>query len=222
MRRIVILFVVAGVMTTQALAQVTPYVEDFSTDNANWFDSSDLAGVDWVAAGGPDGGAFVQTSFNFVNSVPGPQGPVLFRAEDEHNSSNGAFEGNWITSGITEYRMFVRHTATVPVNFFTRFSSAANFPGATAVAFAPVIPFAWTEVVIPISPLNPQFVSFEGSDFNTVFSSIGHVQVGVAVPADLAGVDQSFNFQLDKAAVIPEPATLALLLGALACAARRR
>lgn len=214
MRRFVALSVLAGVFSVPSLGQVMPYVEDFSTDNANWFDNSGLAGVDWIAAGGPDGGAFVETSFNFVNSVPGPQGPVLFRAQDENGASGHAFEGNWITSGVTAFSMYVRNESTVPVNFFTRFAAAGNIPGATAVAFVPVVPFTWTEIVIPISPANPQFVSFEGTDFNTVFSSIGHIQVGVAVPSDLAGVDHDFSFQLDKVAVVPEPSSLVLVLAA--------
>ena len=54
-------------------------------------------------------------------------------------------------------------------------------------------------------------MTFEGSDFATVFSSIGNLQIGVFVPAALAGVDQSFTFDVDGVTVVPSPPVAALL-----------
>jgi hypothetical protein len=118
--------------------------------------------------------------------------------------------------------MAVRNNAPAPVNFFARFVSPAGFPGAVAVEFAPVLPGAWTEITIPIDPANPQFISFETSDFNTIFSSIGRIQVGVQVPASLAGNPGSFSFDLDQVSIVPEPASVMLLMGLGVLGLRRR
>lgn len=221
-RRALLLLALLTIVSAAA-ATTVPFTEAFASDAAGWRNGPDTAAADWIGAGGADGGGHIRQPFNFVNSVPGPQGPVLFRAEDEDNASGGAFIGDWIADGVTALTAWVRHDATVPVNFFVRFAGPANFPGATAVSFAPIAPGAWTPIAIGIDPFNPQFVSFEGTDFNTVFSNIGHVQVGVAVPDALAGVDQIFDFDLDLVTITPEPSSAALLaLGLLAAAGLRR
>lgn len=210
-----------------ALALDVPFQEDFSTDNANWFDSTDAVPSNWVSSGGPDGSGYISSSFNFVNSAVDDT-PLFHRAEDEFNSSGGAFEGDWIAGGVTEFSVFVRHDAPVPLNFFSRFSGPGNFPGAIALEFQPVFPNTWTQLTFAIDANNPQFISFSGQDFATVFGAsplngfagIGHVQVGANVPAALAGADQSFTFDVDQVAITPEPTSAVLLLGLLAL--RRR
>lgn len=204
-------------------AAVVPFTEDFTSDSANWRDATGGAPLGWSSAGGPDGGSFASGTFNFVASVE-EDTPVLLRAQGEFGSSGGAFIGNWITEGVTEFSAFVKHDAAVPLIFFTRFSSLLNFPGATAIVFAPVAPNTWTEITFAIDTLKPtQFVSFEGTDFGTVFSNIGNVQIGISVPAALAGLDQTFTFDVDKATIVPEPATAGLLaIGLCAGAVRRR
>lgn len=208
--------------TAFATAATVPFTEPFAADAAGWFNSANSAPLSWSAAGGPDGSAYVSESFNFVSSIPGPQGPVLFRGQDEHNASNHNFEGNWISDGVSEFRASVRHDAPVAVNFFVRFASPANFPGASGVVFAPIAPNTWTDISIAIDPLNPQFVSFEGTDFNSVFSNIGHVQVGVLVPAALAGVDHAYRFDFDAPTIVPEPTVVAGVLAVFALGLRRR
>jgi len=213
-------FVSSATALAGALPTV-PFTEDFATDNSGWRDA--FTGVPtWNASGGPDGSSFISTTFNFANSAAGDT-PVLFRGQDEFGSSGGAFEGDWITGNVQEFSVFVRHGASAPVNFFTRFASAFNFPGAVAVDFTPVSPGVWTEISFAIDPANPAFVTFEGSDFNTVFSSIGHVQVGVSVPSGLAGVDSEFSFSIDQPSIVPGPGALAMVgVGGLGALGRRR
>jgi hypothetical protein len=196
-----------------ARAATVPFTESFDAGSADWFDASGGSPLSWNPAGGEDG-AFASSTFNFVGSAEGDT-PVLFRAQDEFGaagSSGGAFIGDWISDGVTTFSAFVRHDANVPLTIFTRFSSPFNFPGAVAIQFAPVSPDTWTEITVPIDANNPQFVTFEGTDFGTVFGNIGHVQIGVSVPAELAGVDQAFTFGVDTASIVPEPATASLLL----------
>lgn len=198
-----------------ASAATVPFTEEFTDGASGWFNAAGSATVGWQASGGPDDGSFALTEFNFVASAADDT-PVLFRAQDEFNSSGDVFEGNWIADGVTEFSAFVRHDAGMPLTFFTRFASPFNFPGATGVSFVPVPSDTWTRISFAIASDSPQFVTFEGSDFDTVFGNIGHVQIGVSVPEALAGVDAPFSFSIDKPTVVPEPGTL-VLLGAAAC-----
>jgi hypothetical protein len=152
---------------------------------------------------------------------------VLFRAQDEFNSSGRAFEGNWIAQGVGRFSAFVRHNAPLPLSYFARFSAPANFPGGTAVKFAPVPPNTWTQLNFDIRATNPEFVTFEGTSFGAVFSNIGHIQLGVSGPAALANNPTVFTFDIDKASIamlVPEPATtIALVIaGATLLCGRRQ
>ena len=66
---------------------------------------------------------------------------------------------------------------------------------------------------------------FEGPfSYEALFAGIGNVQLGVAVPPALAGVDQAYSFDIDKVGIIPEPTTLLLLAvgAAVTWSCRRR
>ena len=204
-----------------ASAATVPFTEDFVSDNAAWKDAAS-ADLSFVAAGGPDASGYVTTSFNFSGSATGDT-PVLLRGHDNFNASGDAFVGNWITEGVTEFSAYVRHDSAVPLNFFARFAGSFNFPGAVAVSFVPVLPNTWTEVTFAISPFNPQFVTFEGSDFNTIFGAVGNVQLGVSVPAALDSADVDVAIDVDQPTITPEPTSLGLVtLGALALLRRRK
>ncbi len=217
---------VIAVMTsfagTPARATIVPFTEDFSADSANWRDSGGVTPLAWFAAGGPDGGSFASGNFNFLSSSPSST-PAIFRAHDAYDSSGDAFVGNWIADGVDQFSVSVRHNAPTPLTFFTRFAPSANFPGAAAINLTSVLPNTWTSLVFPINAGNPLF-QYEGPGvtFNSVFSSIGNVQIGVAT-GSLAGVNQSYTFDVDKASITPEPATAGLMfLGACLLMRRRR
>ena len=201
-----------------------PFTEDFTTGAANWGDNSGVSLLTHTAAGGPDGGAYASTSKSLENL--GGQSAVLFRAQDEFNSSGHALEGNWVAQNVGQFSTYVRHNAPQPLSYFTRFSGPGNFPGGTAVKFVPVLPNTWTLLTFDIRANNPEFVTFEGSSFNTVFSNVGHVQVGVSVPAALNTNTTAFTFDIDKASIIqavPEPTTFAIgFLAGLALLGVRR
>lgn len=205
-------------LTSIAGAAIVPYTETFTSNSANWFNGPGLAPVDWTASGGPDGSAFATTTVNFVSSQPDAPA-VLFRGQDEFNSSNGAFVGNWVTGGVTGFNASVRHDAGMPLNFFVRFAGPANFPGANNVFFIPVPSGVWTDLSAALP--NPNLI-FEGPfSYGQVFGNIGHVQLGVSVPQGLAGVDAAFSFDVDNVGIVPEPTSLALLAVG-ACALGRR
>ena len=127
-----------------------------------------------------------------------------------------------MAQGVTEVSFDIRHDAPVPLTFFTRFTSQNNFPGAVALNFIPVLPNTWTTITIAITPMNPQFITFEGSDFATVFGQVQAIQFGVDVPLPLAGLDQAFNFDIDNFAMMPAPSAAVMLLAGLMVRGRRR
>jgi hypothetical protein len=223
---VVVMVAVAGAAPAWGLT--LPFTEDFSTDDSDWKGSASAAPT-FVDTGSQDGGGFIRTLSNFGSASAGDT-RVIFRGGTSGGpASDGAFVGNWIDDGVGSFTAWVRHDATSPLSFFARFAGPANFPGAIALAPGPVAASdEWTQLFFAIDPDNPLFVSFEGTSFETVFSSIGIVQIGVSVPGALAGLDQSFSFDLDTvgiAALVPEPALSTLLwlcIGGLAARRRQR
>lgn len=194
-----------------ALGATVPFTEDFDNGSANWANNASQP-LDWIAAGGVEDGAFATTGFNFAGSQANAD-LVMIRGSQMLGASGGAFSGNWITNDVTNFDVYVRHDAAVPLTYFVRFASPLNFPGAVAIQFAPVPPHTWTLVQIPIEVSNPQFVTFEGSTFASVFDDIGNVQIGVRVPQALGGMDVDVHFGVDRVSIVPEPAVLMLLNG---------
>jgi len=201
-----------------AAGPTVPFTEAFTQSSSNWYNGSGVAPVGWTAGGGPDGSPFASTAFSFADSAPNST-PILFRAQDEFGSSDGAFVGDWVTAGVIGLNASVRHDAGVPLNFFVRFAGPANFPGANHVFVIPVPSGTWTDLSATLP--NPNLV-FEGPfTYNQVFGNVGHVQIGVSTPAGLAGAVGTFTFDLDNVGIVPEPASLALL-GIGACVIGRR
>ena len=217
--RICSVAVLSAMLAGEASATVVPFTEDFTSDGAEWYDAPSTAVLTWRASGGPDGGAYASTNFNFVGSAAADT-PAVFRGQDGFDSSGDAFVGDWLTDGVSEFRAFVRHDAGTDLRFFTRFASPFNFPAMVAVVGTPVASGTWTEFVIPIQPGG--FIPEGPSTFNGVFGNLGNVQLGV-IAEPLAGVDQVVTFDLDKPSIIPEPATFVLMgLGTCVVLARRR
>jgi len=195
--------------------------ETFDDGSANWTDAAGSSFLDWFPSGGPDGSAFASGTFNFANSSAGDT-PVILRAETAPNSSDGIFFGDYITEGVSELRFSIRHDGPAPVTLFTRFASQFNFPGAVAINFAPIASNVWTDISIAIDPDNSAFVTFEGTDFETVFSDIGRLQFGVSVGEGLAGLDQTFRLDIDNVRLVPAPGALVGVFGAGLFMTRRR
>ncbi len=198
--------------TTAAASIDVPWTETFADDPADWFNGSGDALADWASDGGIDGAGdgYLTADLDFSSLTVG-QTPILFRGQDEFNSSANAFVGDWIASGADHISFWVRHDADAPIAFFLRLATPDNFPAANAVQFVPVAPGTWTQVTFDLVPGNPQLI-FEGpaSTYESVFSNIGHIQLGLTVPESLAGSPDTFTFDFDQVN-IPAPGALALL-----------
>lgn len=193
-----------------------PFTETFAT-SAGWRDGGGVNAPALAASGGPDGSSYVTTMLSFFNYGPG-ENPQLFRAELPYGSSGGSLFGDWIGAGITSFSFWFRAATPGPIAVFARFAPAMG-PGVVAVA-GQAAPNAWTQFTVAIGPGAP--LIYEGTSFS-VFGSIGRVQIGVIVPAGLAGSNVPFTFDLDTVAVVPAPTGAALAgLGLLAAARRRR
>jgi uncharacterized protein (TIGR03382 family) len=210
-----------------ALADLVSYTETFTAGAANWRAGDTVTTLTHLPDGGPAGAgdAYASATVSFA-ALADDDSPVVARGHDAYDSSGDAFVGDWLMTDATvvSFTVMVRHNVPSPVAMGVRLAMPANFPAATAVAFAPVLPNVWTELSFAISPGNPQLVSFEGSDFETVFSSIGNVQMFATVPAGLGGSGTAYTFDIDNPGVqvIPEPGTASLCAGALALLATLR
>jgi hypothetical protein len=214
-----IAFLLLPNLTSCGVAATVPFTEGFLAGASNWADTAQTFNLDYVANGGPDGNGYVSDQQSFLTRSDGDS-LVLFRAHQFLGASGGAFAGNWLSEGVGEFSAIVRHDLPVPVNFFTRFAAPTNFPGAIGVIFTPVPPNAWTRIRIAVEASNPQFVSFEGSDFASVFSGVGNVQVGMDVPQGFGMTNTAYRFDLDVASIVsvPEPVMTSwfVLLSAIA------
>lgn len=206
--------------TTLSFAGDTVFVEEF-TDAANWLTGS-FGALTEVAGGGPDGSSYVSLDAAFNDIGQG----TIFRGHSGFGASGGAFAADWIDEEYIELSAYVRHDAPVPVSYFARLASPSNFPAAGVVSFAPVLPNVWTEITFNVFSSSPLIVTFEGSDYSTVFSNIGNVQIAVNVPDGFETNPTTFTFDIDKVSVatVPEPAALSVAACGLVvvCGSRRR
>ena len=215
-----------------ATADVVDFTETFAADDSDWRGAAASGAdiLDFVANGGPDGSSYVSFETNFINFPDGSgmgggqPTPVLFRGQQNFGSSDGAFVGNWIEDGVQEFSFAFRHNMPAPVTVFSRFASASNFPGGLAINFAPAFPGQWTEVSIEINPNNPQFISFEGADFESVFTNVGNVQFGISVPEGFGGSPVNYRFDVDNVRVttVPEPSISTWIVAMSLFAFKRR
>ncbi len=205
--------------TSAASAGNTVFTEEFN-DAANWL-TAGFTALNEVGSGGPDDSSYVSLDAAFDSIGQG----TIFRGHSAFNASGGAFAGDWIDEEYIEISAFVRHNAPVPLGYLVRLASPNNFPAAGVASFVPVPPNTWTELTFNVLSNSPQIVTFESSDYNTVFSNIGNVQLFVDVPAGFEDNPTLFTFDLDKVSIatVPEPTTM--LLSALglvvACGVRR-
>lgn len=221
--------VFAHSITKQAAATV-PFTENFTGSVSNWTDGSGANLATFLPSGGPDGSSHASsnaTAFNVADNAA----VVLFRGQDEFNSSGHAFEGDWLGTGINHFSAYVRHNAPVSLDFFIRFATPSNFPGTAADRGILIPPNTWTQLSYDIlasninSPSNPGGYLFpEGpsSFFNSTFSNVGHIQIGYSVPAGFGADPNSYTFGLDQPSIVPEPASWFLMIGFVATALLRR
>ena len=216
--------------TASPTLAVATFTESFNSDNALWDSATRGVGATWVSSGGADGGGYITNDLDFSGNAHGDARSVI-RAEVNFGpppsvASGGAFVGDWLADNVSSFSVSVRHNASVPLSYFARFADPVNFPGEFATTFTPILPNTWTEITFAINENNPQFVSFEGQSFSSVFDNIGDIQIGVSVPASLAGLDDTITitFDIDSATVttVPEPSIALLAVVGLAGLSRRK
>ena len=192
-----------------------PYTENFATDVANWGDNPGNL-LTYVPSGGPDGSSYASTTQSGFGMAEGTR-ITLFRGQNNFNSRNHAFEGDWLTSGIVEFSHYVRHTAPIALPFWVRFATPNNFPGVGGDLFTVVQPNTWTKLTYTISASQINQTLFpEGppSFFGSTFMNIGRIQIGYTMPAGFSTDPNSYTFGIDQPSIAtPEPASWLLAVG---------
>jgi len=216
-------------LAATASASVEPYTETFADGNANWGTGGDwevFEPLDWQGSGGPDSGAHVTAPKNFVDFEPGGFPLTIFRGQDNFNSSDGAFEGDWISAGVTEFSFWVRHDADIALDYFARFTPiGSNSPSMNVIFSEAVQPNTWTKLSVEIDSNNDDLIpGGPPGTYEAVFGNLGKMQIGADV-GQLAGDDQLYHFDLALVSIsLPAPGAMALfgLVAALGGSRRRR
>lgn len=216
-RVILLAAAVAAVGVLPAPALTVPFTEGFPTNAANWLNGSGTAAT-WISSGGSDGGGYISASGTIdTNGF----GPIVFRGNNAADASGDAFVGNWITGGVTLFTAYVRHNAPTNLFFYVRLDRGTG--NAASSNPLEVAPNTWTQLSIPIIDslgTNGQvFQSYGGAGpagFGLIFSNIQNIQVALSSGQDPITVGQTYTIDLDQPAIVPEPATVALLGLALA------
>ena len=198
-------------ITASASAGIVGFVEDFPTGDANWRGATDAATLEWSAAGGPDGAAYVTSVFDLSGTTSGGFPATVIRASASQDASGGEYVGNWLAAGVTGVSFRFRHDLPEPIQTSLRIAPSSNFPGGSAFSFTPVAAGVWTEVFFDLSPASPQWVSFSGTSYEAVMSSIANIQIGFLVPEDLAGTATVGRFDMTGFTIVPAPAGVVLL-----------
>lgn len=202
---------VVGLSGSVAVAITVPITEDFATGGANWRDAANNP-APYIASGGVGGtgDGFISLQRSFSPTADPNFASTIFRGHDSFDSSSDAFVGNWMQDGVSRFSFWIRHNASSELSFGTRFATAANSPGANAVASLGLVapPNQWTRLSMPISPAA---IAPEGpaANFTTVFSNVGNLQISVR-PGSSVGT--TVRFDLDRVSIVPEPRTLALAI----------
>lgn len=221
MRTGFILAVILG-SATPALSSITSFVETFPADSANWRNFNGSGMLDWFPSGGPDGSSYASGSFNLLNATGGFP-PVVIRAQANFNSSGNAFVGDWLSQGVTGVSFDIRHDLPESITITGRFATPMNFPGASTESAIAVAPNTWTTIFFDLTEGSSDIISLGGGTYAGIFSSIGNIQLGFNVPAGLGGQDINARFDIDNFAIVPTPASIALLaMGGFTVARRRR
>lgn len=205
-----------------ASAGVVSFTETFATDASNWT-SGDNSALTWNATGALDGSSYASSTLD-LNSA-GPFGLTLLRGQANTNASNGAFVGNYLTSGITTVEFDFRHDAGVDLEIALRVSSPMNFPAFAVESSSATASGEWVHLSFDLFFGNP-LLTIEGAPtpeaFNQVMESVGNLQISSFRPDGLS-TPLIANFDIDNVQITPTPGTAALLgMGMIGATRRRR
>ncbi|MEM0965089.1 MAG: PEP-CTERM sorting domain-containing protein [Verrucomicrobiota bacterium] len=208
---------VAGFSITSSFGMVNPpFIETFDTNDSGWLDG-DSGTPDYFSSDGVGDSGYISFSpASFTTGTTGPGGfgdPLAILMRGNAGSASGdAFVGDWITEGVTEISVNVRHNFGSDLNFYARLNRGFGQAASTANnAVYSIAPNTWTKITLPIEDSNPPFLSYGGGTFGSVFSDLNDLQFGLYLPASTAF--DSLKFDIDNVSVVPEPSSYALLSG---------
>jgi len=196
-------------VSVQAVS-VMPFTENFESSASNWLSGASQL-VNFSPTGGVGPGGFISTTGTVDTSG---FGPIVFRGNSTNAASGGAFVGNWLTAGVTDFSAYVWHDAPVALNFYIRFDKGAGSAASTKNFL--VAPSTWTGLTIPIAhsigTSGETFQSYGAATgagqagFNAIFTDIKNVQIALGSAQDPSTHGQTYNLGLDGVAIVPEPA----------------
>ena len=215
------------VLMAGSACAVSTFTETFATGDSDWLNGSSGTPT-YVATGGASG--FGDTGFISYTPAPFNSGAggfgdplrILFRGNNAADASGDAFVGNWLADGVQSFSVAVRHNHDTDLTLFLRLN--AQFGAAASLAndaLYTIAPNTWTTITVPIVDSNPPFLSYGAGNFNSVFSGINDVQVGLYLPGDTEF--DGLTVDLDNVNItVPEPGVAGAGLAGLGMLLRRR
>lgn len=204
-----------------AAASVTSFTETFATDASNWT-SGDNSALNWFSTGALDGSSYASSTLDL--NTAGPFGLTLLRGQANTNASNGAFVGDYLSSGINRLEFDFRHDAGQDLNIALRVSTPMNFPGFAVELNESVASGEWVTLSFDLFFGNP-LITFEGPPspeaFASVMNNVGNLQISANRPDGLT-TPLLANFDVDNVRIVPAPSALGMLSVAGLIATRRR
>lgn len=207
------MFVAIGLVQSSWAVSVLPFTENFEVSSSSWLNGNSQVPV-FSAGGGVGGSGAIFTSGTID---PSGFGPIVFRGNSTNAASGGAFVGNWLTAGITEFSAYVWHDAPVALNFYARFDK--GFGSAASSNNFLVDPSTWTQINIPIfdslgtsGQIFQSYGAAGAGGFSTIFSDIKNIQIALGAAQDPSTQGQIYNVGLDGVSIVPEPSTVWLLV----------
>ncbi len=117
--------------------------------------------------------------------------------------SGGAFDGNWLTSGVYMVSFDVRHNLGVPAQFGIRTAGVKGGYGTAMLFDSLVPPGVWTRLTLPVTEelTGEETRTYEIGNFTTNYASVIRVQSMIVAPVGYGNTTNAYKVDVDNVTI---------------------